>query len=90
MKTVFLIAAAALVGMTGGFFVGRQFPAHHYQPYGSAMVIDTSTGQVCTLKTDSYSLPRCPGVRTALDVVREQTKSCQTSNVFDKMACAAG
>ena len=90
IKARLLIAAGALVGMTGGFLVGRQFPAHHYQAFNSVMVIDTSTGEVCSLKSDSQSVPRCPGVRTALEVVRDQTKSCQTGDVFDRAACEQG
>lgn len=42
-----LIIAAWVVG----FFVGREFPRHHFQPLGVGWVLlDTSTGKTCDLR----------------------------------------
>lgn len=51
--------AAGAVGLLlfgGGFLIGRQFPAHHYQRFGEGpLLYDTSTGRICTIfkKTDN-------------------------------------
>lgn len=44
-----LIVALFVAGLIGGFFLGRAFPAHHYQPYAANvnLALDTSTGKVC-------------------------------------------
>lgn len=42
------IAVLVAVLATGGFFMGRQRPAHHYVAYfGYPMVLDTTTGKAC-------------------------------------------
>src|ERR1700722_11225857 len=48
MKNV-LAVAFAMVLFGSGVLVGRNFPAHHFQPLheGSTYLLDTSTGKVC-------------------------------------------
>lgn len=46
-----LIAACVIAVLFGsGFFVGRQFPRHHFQRFGeSPYLFDTSTGRPCSM-----------------------------------------
>ena len=40
--------ASALLLFGSGLLVGRQFPAHHYEKFGTtAYLIDIATGKVC-------------------------------------------
>ena len=42
-----IIVPLALVCGLIGFVIGRSHPAHHYVPYQSTFLLDTSTGRVC-------------------------------------------
>lgn len=44
-EIAWLLVAVAFVG---GFFVGRRFPAHTYAPAPAGLVLDTTTGKVCS------------------------------------------
>jgi hypothetical protein len=47
-----------VVAVLFGFFLGREFPRHHYQPLGNGWVIlDTSTGKTCDLRTAAPPAP---------------------------------
>jgi hypothetical protein len=47
--------ALVVVALVGGFLLGRQFPAHHYQQFGtSRWAMDTATGRVC----DPWGAPK--------------------------------
>ena len=60
MKTIKLsIAAPLLIGIfVAGFFLGRAFPAHHYERFGNGpFLLDTSTGTVCDARLSDPSDP---------------------------------
>ncbi len=47
MKTEIALVLVAFA-LTGGFLLGRQFPAHHYEPWREARwAYDTTTGKIC-------------------------------------------
>ena len=51
------------VALAGGFLLGRQFPAHHYEHIGEygPLFLDSATGKICTSDPNSTtSHPRCP------------------------------
>jgi hypothetical protein len=79
-KKLALVAAGAfLLGTASGFLVGRSVPAHHYQQFGSVLVLDTATGKICTVNVQSTAVPLCPDVHrnpvdTALQQVQEQLR----------------
>jgi len=42
------VVGIALVTFGVGLFIGRAFPAHHYQRYGDTRyMLDTSSGKMC-------------------------------------------
>jgi hypothetical protein len=42
-----LLCLVALLVFAGGFLVGRQFPAHHYEKFNNGFMVDQTTGVVC-------------------------------------------
>jgi hypothetical protein len=68
---ILLAAATLFCGLGGGFFLGRRFPAHHYEAYRTGpLLLDTTTGHLCVLRelepkaaldpnTSSSGIPFC-------------------------------
>ena len=55
-KGITLFVAVVLIscgaGFGSGLFVGRQFPAHHFERFGdTSYLLDSATGKVCVLAT---------------------------------------
>ena len=58
-REIVLATVTFVVAASGGFLLGRQFPAHHYEPWkNSSLLLDTATGRVCSpfvKQTDPYA-----------------------------------
>jgi hypothetical protein len=54
MRKEITLALIALA-LAGGFLLGRQFPAHHYEHLGGAIFLDNATGTICTSDPNSAS-----------------------------------
>lgn len=48
MKNGKSLAVCAALFLILGFLLGREFPYHHYVRYEGVLIIDTSTGRVCS------------------------------------------
>ena len=66
-RSILIIGAiTAPILFCAGLLVGRQFPAHHYERFGTSVYLyDTSTGRVCTIKHpqsmgDLWAAPAAP------------------------------
>jgi hypothetical protein len=47
-REIVLAAITFAVAASGGFLLGRKFPAHHYAPWkNSNLLLDETTGAVC-------------------------------------------
>ena len=55
---LFIAAPLLIVALVIGFFLGRAFPAHHYERFGNGpFLLDTSTGTVCDARLSDPNDP---------------------------------
>ncbi len=86
-REIALAAVTFVVAASGGFLLGRSFPAHHYEPWkNSNLLYDTATGKVCNpLKSSQQAAARAKlgGHADAPDLSEDQKP---TGNPFYDIA----
>ncbi|MGA8216720.1 MAG: hypothetical protein WB799_24255, partial [Candidatus Sulfotelmatobacter sp.] len=84
-KIAFSLIPVALVA---GFFVGRLFPAHHYEPWKQTILLfDTATGRLCNpLKAAWQAAARAKANSPPVPVETPSTSQKEASNPFDDIA----